>query len=603
MISLRALGATLLAALAGIASPGLTSPICTMISDSSRGESEILYNYFSTFINGTDPFSVIAHDSVETQYNSFADPITNDASIFRRHVHQVNPRYYRTESYTRRSSAYGGYNQSLRVTVCAPASDLIYRGAQNTASRDRIAYGNHLMGNYKNNGWWHFEFSLKYWAGEQPICNVNFGKGKLPALFECPVFTFNGLSAINEDPEVRTEAQELRERLDVLIENATRVNQDYKREAEEMDSILKSIEEKALNEITTADLGHIQDLTSKVQTLNEKVNALLDEKDRLKNEFETAWLEANMEIDKVVSQHNIVLSDYDTSFAFKIADSVIDLEQLAADSDASARVYRQYAQETIRSLKQINSQDDSIGFLTQAKLWLDTAASLESILTSKDISSPAEWRALNASFEEVETYIFRIVDKDFWFRDSALTYEQKRAIDSIKNVNPFIGSTMERDLRSYRAANMTPEKHEILQLLEAVGGGIAESGANDTDAAQYTPLLTQLASAVAEGAVCAAKVVAYGDFGDFYEVVIGKDICTGEVLSTSERLISSLSLVVGTARFWRGVGRATGLSQSARTITKISSEIREKGRAMGMTDDQLESFARRAARLDPCNNR
>lgn len=575
------------------------SPICTKILDSSSADDQILYTYFDTYVNGTNPWSVIAHDVVETSRVEFNDGqhALRDMKL----VHPSDSRLYRHEFYTRRQNSTFGSHQTLEMTVCAPGDEILYKGASNTATRGRIAYGNQMGGNYKNKGVWNFNLSLKYWAGEKPICKATFFEGQLPGLIDCPIYTFDVPKSSSETPIERTEVQKLRAQLDILLEDARQANDEYREEALSLDAVLKRIENKSLHNLTETDLAGFNTLWRRVEALRKQVDQLLTEREQLRSQFKTSWSKANIELNQIVQSFNIHLDDFETTFAFKLHDTSIGLEQLALDPAYSVRVYEQAAQKTITKLKALNQQSNSLGFITEAKLWLDTAANMEDILSSKEVSSPAEWRALIAAFKAVENYIFSVVDEDFWFRDSALTFEQKRALDSIKSVNEGLALMMERDLRSYREPNMTPAKREILMVLEATGNGLAESGATPENSARYTELLSGLASAITEGATCIALGIAAGDFGDVYEVVVGKDLCTGEELTPSERLISSIGFIAGNGRFWRGVGNTTGITSSAKAIARVSEELKEKARVMGMTDEQLEAYAKRMVNLRRCN--
>lgn len=578
------------------------SPICTKISDSSSADLPILYNYFTTYVNGTDPWTEIAHNAVEV-LRDCPSPDPNFKTFCNvRAEDPENSRYFRREFYYRSANANYGYSQTLDVETCVPDDHILYKAAQNVIARTRIAYGNELGGNNKNKGSWSFGFSAKIWSGEIPICRLSFSAGQLPALIDCPTYSFYKPkpTADTDNPDEQTLRERLRAKMKTLLENARKSNEEYRQKAEEYKAIWNRIEGKQFGALNASDFGGMRDLWERVEKLNKQIEALLIEKDILRSEFDNSWADANIELSKITADVGLSSSDYEAGFAFTIYSSSIQLQVISSDPAFNPKVYSDYAEKTISKLKSLNAGGDSVNFITEAKLWLATASDLRELLETEDLTTVEEWKALLLSFESVETYIYSVVDRDFWFLDSALTSDQRRALGHIRAWNPDLAIFMERDLRNYREKNMTTQKREILTMLEVIGDGIGEVGPKSSEADNFKPLASELAVAIKEGVVCASKVLIAGDFADLYEVVIGKDFCNGEELTIGDRVVTSTGLLIGNGRFYRMVSRKAGITGGARIVAEIAADIKDKAKAIGMDDERLHSLAKKLADLPRC---
>lgn len=578
--------------------------VCTKTVDTARftHENVILNQFTGVYVNGNSPWDSIKFD-VETTREDVLEETADDrrAYLYLTKTHRDNPSWYSRINYRRRfeyshsRDAPYGYKQSYETEVCGPAEDLLFRNTTNEVARVPINYGKYLGGDWKNKGTYTFKASIKYWSGEQEFCNLSFGPKELPGAFGCDTHRFEVPEALFP-PEEQTERQKVRAELDALIERAKGVNSDFKDKLEKADRALKEIEGLGLFEI---EAHHLEDAGISMRTvtsLRKEFSELIAERESLRDEFNRTWEETSHELDEVIRQLGVTTSDFDTSFALNIHESTIDLSQLGLGAEPAITAYLQYARETKAKLKNLELQGESLAFISETKLWLDTAKNLESILADKEVTAPDEWRALVSTFQDVEQYIFSVVDRDFWFKDSPVTEENKRSLRKIKSLSHGMALLMEADLRGYRRRDMTNEKREVLTMLDLIGNSIDE----DSVASEYHETLNGLAAAIAEGAVCAAKVVVSGDFGDLYEVSFGKDLCSGENLTIPERLISSLGFVVGNGRAWRRAAEKSGLTTEAKYVFDLSSSIKASGRKMGMDDAQLKEFAGRMAELYPC---
>lgn len=589
--------------------------ICTKISDSSSADKPILANYAVTYVNGNDPWSELAHTAVEVSRTCPPVNQWNEASCYIRAEDPDNDEFYRVEHYTRtENSGIGfpivlesggyGYSQTFKVETCVPDDNLVWEGRENTLARTVIAYGNEMGGNWKNQGFWSFYFGAKIWSGDIPICQISVSPKDLPALISCPEYTFvQPKSRVRTDsPEEMTVREKLREKMKKLMEDARKSNEEYLQKATEYKAIWDRIKTKPFHELRSSDFGTMEGLWERVEKLNKQIEQLLVEKEVLRSEFDNSWADANIELSKISANVGVNPSDYDANFAFSIYSSSIQLQSIASDPNFNPRIYSEYAEDTIAKLKALNFADDSTNFISEAKLWLDTASELRELLQTEDLTTAEEWKALLTSFESVETYIYSVVDREFWFLDSAVSSDQRRALGHIRAWDQDLAIFIERDLRDYRERNMTTQKREILTMLEVIGDGIGDVGPESAEADEFRPLVTDLAVAIKEGAICASKVVLLGDFADLYEIVIGKDICSGEELTIGDRVVTSTGLLIGNGRFYRMLSRKAGITGNARIVAEIAADIKDKAKAMGMNDERLEALAKKLAALPRCSN-
>lgn len=279
----------------------------------------------------------------------------------------------------------------------------------------------------------------------------------------------------------------------------------------------------------------------------------------------------------------------------------INLPSLSQSSSYSSQLYRDYADATLDKLRDLYAGNDNKEFIRHTKLWIDTTGEIKKSMDLLITASPDEWRSMISSFERVENYVFSVIDNDFWFRDSPVTLAQREAVDSIRDVSPKWAGIIDNELRTYRANNNTPDRQNILTALESLGRAIDEEGAENINPAELEETFAGMAEAIKTGAVCAAKIIALSDFGDFYEIVIGKDLCTGESLSVGERMVSVVGVAFGSARFWRGAAKASGIISETKHFINVSSKLKEVAASFGMTKAQLENLAKKMAQYYPCD--
>jgi hypothetical protein len=183
---------------------------------------------------------------------------------------------------------------------------------------------------------------------------------------------------------------------------------------------------------------------------------------------------------------------------------------------------------------------------------------------------------------------------------------QASVVETIEPAFPEEGGSLKAALMSLHGT-LTPEQERALLIVESFGHVIGQFSDNLSSIAEgMKTLLRQTASVITETTTCAAKVVAFGDFADYSEIVFGQDFCTGQELSTQARVVSALGLVVGTAKFWRALAEWGGLAlEKGRKVSKALvsdarwlARVRDAARKMGMSkSEDVTHFAKATVTL------
>ncbi len=387
-----------------------------------------------------------------------------------------------------------------------------------------------------------------------------------------------------------------KELLELVVEALDQENE-YEEQVIHVTDAITRIDLKSFDEIFDSDLEAVSSVLTLYKDLKKDLADLRNETQFLSNQLSDMWQEATLSIDTTLHEYG-----YDVSQMPALPQ--IDISSLSMISGTTPvqvdniNYYRQYAEQTKDQLQSLAISGNNREFVLAAKQWLINSNALQEQLSSQLISTPQEWEALTQAFEDVESYVFTVVDQDFWFLDSPVTQQQREALKSINNYSQQYGEMIEHNLRSWRSDDMTQDKQDLLTTLEAAGNGIEASMENGQNE-DFDDLLFGLATSIREGSICAAKVMITGDFGDFYEVVIGKDLCSGEQLTTGERLFSSLGFVAGNGHFWRGVGKTLGLLVRSRNIVNLTAFMKDQARIMNMSDGELKRFVERLSDI-PC---
>ncbi len=142
---------------------------------------------------------------------------------------------------------------------------------------------------------------------------------------------------------------------------------------------------------------------------------------------------------------------------------------------------------------------------------------------------------------------------------------------------PVEGGQLELALKKWKG-ELTPKQELVLKTIIELGNAfdlaILQTVESSKAIIERLKSITQGAvQAVKDVAVCLVKVGAAGDYGDWYEVVIGKDFCDGSDLTLAGRGITAIGLIAGQGKFWRVVGETVGVTTTVAKVGKKATEV------------------------------
>lgn len=401
-------------------------------------------------------------------------------------------------------------------------------------------------------------------------------------------------------PDLSSEIEAAEDFVERYIVEATNRENAYEQRIIDVNNALIAINGKDFNEILAGDLQGVEEALVLYRSIRSELAVLDRDAEIASIMLADAWEDASIDVDNALISQGIDINNLPEF-------SVPDLEgiaQLIGDNGVLVNnigSYDYFATTAIATLSQYVSAGDNLGFTLAARDYLNLfkrmIAPLES--SSEEISAGLEWQAANDAFEKFENYVFSIVDEDFWFLDSPVTLEQRESIEYISNYDASYGEMIEHSLKSWRSSEMTPEMENLLVLVEAAGKGIQADVASGSST-DYSSLLSGLSTFVRENAVCFSSAIVAGDAGDFYEFVIGKDLCTGEDLSIGERALSGVGLVFANGQMLRAAAKTTGILPSGRMLMKFTAEMKDKATRMGLSQTELDGLAKRINKTFPC---
>jgi Pre-toxin TG len=421
---------------------------------------------------------------------------------------------------------------------------------------------------YLNPGWYPANYADRYRCGDQ-------------------TYSF---SLSDVDPNLSQEFEKARLDAKKMLEEAEKFYDEINIEITILNDVFDSIVGVDFDNISAEDLARVEQALALYNNLKETLDAL-----RAKIEVETKNFVDYMDelegiVDEVLENEGISPEDYEVDHPLVIPEIEIPVVVDDYTYYSENNFYTDYADTVLSELETAVSHDDRIVILEIVKAWLVTTERLKRNLQSQTYQSPAEWDAFMLSFREVDRLIFGddntnpILDRDLWFSDSPVKLDEREAIKEIKNHYRGEGTIIENELKTWREEDLTDEQRRMLESFKALGHVVkATTNASQETIESVGRIVAGAAIAVKEGLKCIAIATVAGDFGDFFEVTTGINICTGEYLSNSERVLSALGLIVGNGATWRAVGNAVGLLSSTRHVANISASIIEKANKIGIT--------------------
>lgn len=405
------------------------------------------------------------------------------------------------------------------------------------------------------------------------------------------------LVEINYDiwQEVEWAMQELDDLVDREITEETNVINEINSVAD----AFNLIKPKMWGDITESDLLDIESALSLYHGLVRTIAELEQERIDLENDLIEILNQATEQVDSRLAELGYTPNNYSGPLEF----TVIEIEpyQSSYQDETDASSYKIQAEQTKNQLIALLQSNQNAKFMLTVRSWLTSTEKIAFRLNNQEIATNEEYAAFVSSVALVNDYLSTVVDSDYWFRDSPVNFSTRESIQTIREYNNSYGKIIEESLINWRNSQLTAEQEELLIAVDAVGKGIKNSENNSSEG-NYNEILFGLSSAIVKGAACVSVSVAAGDFGDVYELLFGKDICTGDPLQTWERALSGISLIAGNRHFYQGMLDAVGLTPKARFVLSEASGVKLAAKKVKLTGEELRTLSTKFQRRGICKS-
>jgi hypothetical protein len=207
----------------------------------------------------------------------------------------------------------------------------------------------------------------------------------------------------------------------------------------------------------------------------------------------------------------------------------------------------------------------------------------------------------DTEYERLNSFIFTYLDKDFWPKNTQVPKETRNYIDNeIKQFNPELAQQIKSEMANWGRV-LTDDERKSLAAYRAVGSLIKNFFSQVKDVVQEiveiknkTDIILSEAILAAKHGLCEAGSLALNDYRDFYELVEGKDYCSGKELTLFERTVSSFGLLLGQGKWWREGFAAIG----AIAVGKKTNALVNSARKLGVrTSEGIKDFADLSKRI------
>ena len=504
----------------------------------------------------------------------------------------------RTSGSSDREKHENGSSTGNKLIKACEQSDRVLFNGDNTARVEQID-GHFVDSESRQRGWFEYEIHLEL-DGERihNLCSNRFDSLVNNSRFNDCEDEFH-ISLASLDPGLQSRLKEAKDFIEELQQNRRAAEVEFNEKLDEVQAAIDSIADFPLDSFTRVHISQSEKALDLYDALRMDYNDLIRESNRQRNVLQESLSETQNIIENALIDSGYQPQDFQVNENFSpirinIPDSIQENGFTLENN-----IYQQYADDVLEELMFQYEGGDFPAFIATADEWVASIDEFRQILQDLAFQSPTEWKAFNDAFYQVDGYIFgneihpAILDRDLWFSDSPVTVSQRQAIGHIKSAYPMEGGIIEDEVRTWRGKTVTQRQLEMLLALEALGNGIKELLVRDeTPSKSIGSIVSGAAIAVKDASVCATKIIVTGDFGDFYEVVIGKDLCTGQALSFTERVISSAGFIVGSGLLWRGVAKTIGLLPSSKTVAKNNEDkakvIEELGGTLKFRQRTLE---------------
>lgn len=218
-----------------------------------------------------------------------------------------------------------------------------------------------------------------------------------------------------------------------------------------------------------------------------------------------------------------------------------------------------------------------------AATYLRSATALRKSLQSS-VYVLDELRSFLEATQAVETVLYETgcggkgcLGRDGYARGSQVPQASRKALkEDLPLIDTPAAARLEKQVRTWEGT-LTPQQKTVLAAIDALGGAARTFTRLASDEAAYLRgrLSAVLSSTItaAQTTACVAGTLAPGvnDFADWYEMVEGKDLCTGSELPIWQRALSGVGVIAGSGRLWRTMGEEiAGISKAAAKADDIA---------------------------------
>ncbi|MEM9101981.1 MAG: HNH endonuclease [Pseudomonadota bacterium] len=407
------------------------------------------------------------------------------------------------------------------------------------------------------------------------------------------------------DPTAWRRLQDALEDISRMLNAQPELEVEWQDALEAAESTLDTIADKPFDALSETDLSAVDSALSRYRDLNTALTTLRQAVVQLREQVDTRLAALNDLVETSLHAVGVEPADYQTRHPFALP--TITIPQLIQDYafEDSQNFYQVYADEVLLQLQSFEAQGLHTEFLETVQAWLVTMERMRDHLDAYSYVAKKEWEAFFTHFTRVETYVFGSstqpgqLSRDLWFTDSPLTAAQRESVAVIANHFPAMGAEIADALRQWRAA-FTPGQAAIAETIGALGQGIQGLADEGEPVSHARDLVMGALVVLKEAGACLSLSVAAGDFGDLYELINGKSLCTGDALTVGERAFSALGLVAGSGAFWRGVGKWIGLLKESQLALQVTQHLEDVGRSLGLSRDRLQALAQNVKNALPC---
>ncbi len=240
--------------------------------------------------------------------------------------------------------------------------------------------------------------------------------------------------------------------------------------------------------------------------------------------------------------------------------------------------YAAYADDVIATLQATVSAGDVVdrlGFVTVYSSWRENIATLELILQMRSTVSVAEWGAFLQAKTRVLNFLHQYIDAKGWLKDAPIPPAVKQFVELLRDLDVAFrfkqrAEALQLELNLYTDQLTDRQKAalDVLLLMDRImRERLAQAAPEETEDGFW-----DIAGDVVDGVISLTPV---GDFLDACRAITGKEGCwSGRDLTTEERVLSGLGVIVGSGAAWKAAASAVSTPAMA-VVRKVGDVLDE----------------------------